>query len=555
LVFILEAELDPGAATASGNDIPWETTGTRRQTMTGLQTHRPPPFEQGRLRTVALATAVATVLGFTPLLASAGAGPSGCSALSGIQVRNTTITATQYVTAAGGNYCEVSATVAPQHDMRVRLPDDWKRRYVQLGGGGFDGFVPDLSNGFGTVGKDPVEHGFVVAASNGGHRGAVFPGASFAADRGLTLSYSVAKIYDTDLVANVLMEAYYGEQPAYRYFTGCSNGGKNASVAASNYFRHYDGIVGAAGVWGHNDDNVGGADMPGLTAKWIQTVQVGALAPAKGTALYDKVVQACDGLDGVKDGIVANVEACPVQQIARSLRCKGADDGSCLTDEDLAKVASHTSNLILHKRAIGPAWSPLLNLSTMGASAAGLSTGFLQMAFRSATPIDPSTIDLPTQFPDIKTVLDDVYSMTGDLDGIKKYLARDKKLILFHGWEDNTVPSYGSVNFFKALRKSDPHGSRNARLFMAGGVAHCGGGVGADSTDLLYVMTQWVERNAEPGSPANPALAWRRGAASADISGAQFSRPLCPYPQFPFYRGGNPTQASSYRCEGRDEDD
>ena len=523
--------------------------------MTGPQTHRPPRFEHALLRTIALTAAAVAVLGFPPLAARAATGVSGCSALSGVQVRNTTITAAQYVTSPEGNYCEVSATVAPQHDMRVRLPDGWERRYVQLGGGGFDGSLSNLSNGFGTVGKDPVAHGFVVAGSNGGHRGTDFPGASFAADRGLTLSYSVAKIYDTDLVATALMQAYYGEQPAYRYFTGCSNGGKNASVAAANFFGHYDGIVGAAGVWGHNDDNVGGADMPGLTAKWIQTAQVGALSPAKGAALYGNVVQACDGLDGVKDGIVANVQACPVRHIAQSLRCKGADDGSCLTDADLAKVAAHTNNLILDGRATGPAWSPTLNLSTMAGSAIGLSTGFLQMAFRSATPIDPLTVDLPTQFLEIKTVLDDVYSMTGNLDGIRKYLARDKKLILFHGWEDNTVPSYGSVNFFKALRRSDPHGSHNARLFMAGGVGHCGGGVGADSTELLYVMVRWVERNAEPGSPANPALAWRRGPASADISGAQFSRPLCAYPKFPFYRGGNPNQASSYTCQSEHDVD
>jgi len=376
--------------------------------MTGPQTHRSPRFEHALLRTISLTAAAVAVLSFSPLGARAATGVSGCSALSGVQVRNTTITAAQYVTSPEGNYCEVSATVAPQHDMRVRLPDGWERRYVQLGGGGFDGSLSNLSNGFGTVGKDPVAHGFVVAGSNGGHRGTDFPGASFAADRGLTLSYSVAKIYDTDLVATALMQAYYGEQPAYRYFTGCSNGGKNASVAAANFFGHYDGIVGAAGVWGHNDDNVGGADMPGLTAKWIQTAQVGALSPAKGAALYGNVVQACDGLDGVKDGIVANVQACPVRHIAQSLRCKGADDGSCLTDADLAKVAAHTSNLILDGRATGPAWSPTLNLATMAGSAIGLSTGFLQMAFRSATPIDPLTVDLPTQFLEIKTVLDDV---------------------------------------------------------------------------------------------------------------------------------------------------
>ena len=59
---------------------------------------------------------------------------------------------------------------------------------------------------------------------------------------------AVAKIYDTDLVARTLLKEYYGQPAHYNYFVGCSNGGKNASVAASNYMDHYDGIVGQAGV-------------------------------------------------------------------------------------------------------------------------------------------------------------------------------------------------------------------------------------------------------------------------------------------------------------------
>lgn len=492
----------------------------------------------------------AVVAACTVGTASAATGAAGCAALKGTAIRNTTITATQYVTAPMGNYCEVAATVAPQHDVRIRLPDHWQRRYVQYGGGGFDGTIPDLSTGFGTSGRDPVGSGFVVAASNGGHRSSEYPGASFAADRGLTLSYSVAKIYDTDLVARALMQAYYQQQPHYRYFTGCSNGGKNASVAASNYFQHYDGVIGAAGVWGHHDDDVGGADMPGLTAKWVQTVQVGALTQAKGAALRARITQTCDPLDGAKDGIVANVQACPFMQVASSLRCSGADTGSCLTDADLAKVKAHINHYVVGNEVRGPAWSATTDLSSVAASSEALSSGFLAMALRSSSAIDPAGFDLVNGFDEVKTVLDDLYSMTGDLDGIRKYLARDKKLILYHGWDDNVVPAYGSINFYRALRQADPQGSRNVRLYMGPGVGHCRGGHGADSQELLHVMARWVEQNAEPGAPANPALSWKRGDnAPADLSGAAFSRPLCAFPEYPAYRGqGDPRLATSYLC-------
>jgi feruloyl esterase len=187
----------------------------------------------------------------------------------------------------------------------------------------------------------------------------------------------------------------------------------------------------------------------------------------------------------------------------------------------------------------------------------GLPSGFLAMAFRSPTPIDPLTYDIPNQFRDVAAVLDGVYSMTGSLSGILNYLHRNKKLILFHGWDDTVVPSYVSVNFFNAVQDADDgegHGkaSRNMRVYMAPGVGHCQGGVGADSQDLLRVLTKWVEEKEEPGSSANPVLAWKRGAgAPADISGAIFSRPLCPYPEYPQYIGGpkgNIALASNYAC-------
>jgi len=54
--------------------------------------------------------------------------------------------------------------------------------------------------------NDLIANGFVATADNGGHRGAEFPGPSFATDRGFSLSYATAKIYDTHLVAADIFE-------------------------------------------------------------------------------------------------------------------------------------------------------------------------------------------------------------------------------------------------------------------------------------------------------------------------------------------------------------
>ena len=71
--------------------------------------------------------AVVSVL-FTLLLATgAPAGQSECDKLASLPINNTTITSTEYVLPAGSmlGYCEVKATVLPETDVAVRLPDNW----------------------------------------------------------------------------------------------------------------------------------------------------------------------------------------------------------------------------------------------------------------------------------------------------------------------------------------------------------------------------------------------------------------------------------------------
>ncbi len=488
--------------------------------------------------------------------AMAAPGAAACNAMKNLVIPNATITGATYTTSPAGSYCQVSATVAPEHDLQVVLPDNWKSRYLQTGGAGFDGNVPDAGalaagGAFAASGNNLIAGGYVVTADNGGHRGAAHPGASFAVDRGLTLSYASGKIFDTHLVAVALMQNYYGEPARYNYFSGCSNGGKNASVAAANYPDYFDAIIGGDGVWGQARDPVGGSDMAGLTSKWAQTVQLGAITQAQGDALHAAVVKACDGLDGVKDGIVGNVEACNIPAVVQGMRCTAGAGNGCLTDADVTKVMGYISPLTLNNRVIGAPWSGAANLAGIVGPSLGLGSGFLEMAFRTPVPIDPGSYDIAHQYTDVAAVLDGVYGMTGDLGGVVRYLQRGKKLILFHGWEDQLVPSYVSIDFFQALARRDDEAARNSRLYMDPGVGHCAGGNGADSMDLVTVATKWVEQGAEPGSYRNPVDAWKRGGASApaDIGGAAFTRPLCPYPSYAQYAGhGDVDSAASYAC-------
>jgi feruloyl esterase len=440
---------------------------------------------------------VAVVLVLSTLLLATGA-PAGqveCDNLISLVILNTTITSTTYVAPAGNlpGYCEVNATVSPQTDVKVRLPDNWLGRYLHLGGGGFDGAIPDLNVTVPRTGKNPIEYGFAVVASNGGHRAADFPNASFSADRGLTLGYATGAIYDSDVVGTALVEAYYGEAARYKYFMGCSNGGKNASHAAGTFSDFYDGVISTAGVYGHRMDNMGGTSMPEMTAKWAQVAGTFPISPEKGQAVKLALLAKCDALDGLKDGIISDPERCNFDPA--ELRCSGPSTNSCLTDDEITAINIMRSDLTDASGQVIGAPYGLGDFSQARLAAVVLGGGFLSMAFGTGEQIrDTSTFDLERDFPTVKTVLDDIYSMDASLFRMSNYLRKGGRLILLHGWADMVVMPYVSPRAYEALQQnSGPEGGRDVRLYMLPGVSHCQGGDGADTADLLGAMTLWVE--------------------------------------------------------------
>lgn len=76
----------------------------------------------------------------------------------------TVISATIGATAAATSYCDVRASITVGADdgstsvihLRLQVPADWNRRYVQLGGGGFCGSIPTA----GTSGDGNVDLGY-----------------------------------------------------------------------------------------------------------------------------------------------------------------------------------------------------------------------------------------------------------------------------------------------------------------------------------------------------------------------------------------------------------
>jgi len=127
---------------------------------------------------------------------------------------------------------------------------------------------------------------------------------------------------------------------------------------------------------------------------------------------------------------------------------------------------------------------------------------------------------------------------------LKPFIARGGRLIQYHGWADQQIPSGTSPEYYKsvtdALGGADKVKS-NYRLFMVPGMGHCGGGDGTASFDMLTALEQWVEKSTAPDQIQ----------ASRVVDGrADRTRPLCPYPQVASFKGsGSPDEASSFVCK------
>jgi feruloyl esterase len=463
-----------------------------------------------------------------------------CDALKDQPYGGATITSATMVPATGSTpaYCRVTATVGKdtdpkkQMDIEVWLPENWQKRFLHLGGGGFDGTIPFQSTPPAfrpNYIEKPLQHGFALAGSNGGHRAIDYPGPKFALDYTMAQDYAYAAIGTTLRVAKALIAAYYRERPTYSYFWGCSNGGRGAFNAAAKYPHEYDGVVAAAPS----------RNMPGLSSAWMEFSPAAILTPGKIATVKSASVAECDHLDGLKDGIISNPDECGFDP--ETLRCAGTPSDSCLTDQEIAIVNKIQSDLKLADGTLIYSRTGFGELNWASGYAA-LGPGYVNwLTFRNPSY---AAWDLNKDYPTLVEVLEGAYACSGETEALATYLNEDGKLIVVHGTDDTLLSHYDTARtFYEVTNETDGKGHENAKLYMAAGVGHCYGGPGADTYDMISAISDWVENGQKPKT----LLASKIDPGTGSVL---FTRPLCEYPKYPQYKGkGDPNDAANFYCK------
>lgn len=491
---------------------------------------------------------------------------------TGGRVESTTV-ATSVLSGRTVEYCQVDADIfpvdpsAPDIKMRVDLPYGWNHKALMFGGGGYDGSIPDLTENvpFGPTDQPvPLARGYATFASDSGHE--QIPTAppsldgSFGVNDEALVNFAAGDALKKTRDASLfLIRHAYRTNPTEVYFAGGSTGGREALVVAQRWPTAFDGVIAAYPAWNNLSEVL---DL-GYLAQVLS--RPGAFpGPDKQTLLYNSVINACDGLDGVRDNVVSDPSGCHFDP--HVLRCPGgADTGpTCLSDAQIgAVIAMSTPFRWPYRVASGETGYPGFPFL----SGSDMRTPFL--GFGTTAPANPMpvTSGYGMQYWDqwVKYFLtrDPGYdSLTVDPRHPGQWLGRisylstieDRndadlrpfaraggKLILMHGAADELVSPLSTSDYYRRVRAvvGPARTSGFLRYYVVPGANHANFGTPAfaASWDSLTALERWVEKG-QP--PVNPVV--------ADANHGNRTRPLCDYPDWPRYRAGDPNSASSFVC-------
>jgi feruloyl esterase len=507
-------------------------------------------------RTAAIVSAV-TLAAFGQFAAvSAQQAECSAAAIQSKAPKGTTITSAQLMPAAAGiaSYCRVDGHVAvPGNEVnfRVGLPENWNGKFYFSGVGGLGGRVGSLDKG--------LARGYASASTDTGHSA---DDSAWGSNRAKEIDYGHRGTHVTAVAGKALTAAFYAKPVQHAYFEGCSNGGRQAFMEVQRYPDDFDGIIGGhpatgtpmqagrAIVYQHmlaSPDNF-------LTAQKIELLSAATLA-------------ACDGKDGLTDGLITDAAACSFD--VATLACKGGDAPDCLTAGQVTTVkkvyggvkmkdgktfaygfpVGHEGGTTGWRAWISGVTPPVKQADgtlAYGAERQPSGYGLMEPNFRflALDNDDPKyswkDLDIDRDLPRLKTMTDILSPLDPDLRPFKK---SGGKLIAYHGWSDPGISAAGTVAYFDHMTKvvgGQQNADEFARLFMVPGMHHCGGGPGPNSFDMLPALEAWVEKGVAP----------QQVIASRITDGeVERTRPLCPHPLVARYKGqGSIDEASNFTC-------
>ena len=463
-------------------------------------------------------------------------------------------------------HCKVMGVIDTETNFELLLPDDWNGKFVMGGGGGFVGSVINWALLFGAV-----QSGYATVGTDTGHQANSLDASWALNNLERIVSFGHQAVHRTAVTSQALISAYYGRESSRDYFVGCSRGGGQALMEAQRYPEDFDGIVAGAPAynWTHE---------LGARNAWVTQIMypdpddlgMAVIGPEQSQLIGNAILEQCDALDGLEDGILNNPLLCDFD--VSSLACGDGESDACLTDEHVAAAKRIYDDLHIQGERVWPGMPPGGELSPFGWNlwfTGGLDfqedVGDFQEGATTESDFpapetpnahfafgnglmkylvfqDPewnyADYTFETFHSDVAVVAPTLNATNPDLSAFRE---RGGKLLIHNGWADMALSPLGTIEYYEQVLEHDPSAVGDVRLIMLPGVDHCTGGAGPYQINVLNEIDKWVETGEAPDQLK---AFWLDEQNQPDGS-----RPVCAYPKYLVYNGSGDTRdAASFSC-------
>jgi feruloyl esterase len=454
-------------------------------------------------------------------------------------------------------YCRVAGTVFPAVGIEMRLPTSgWNGKFFMFGRGGACRAITMVNC------DDPVRRGYACIVTDQGHKSATesddvweYGNLQAKVDCGFRGTHVAA------VAGKAITARYYRKPPVHSYFMGCSTGGRMAMLEATRFPYDFDGILaGAPPIPKFGDE---------LALAWNALATMGKdgrqiLTVAALKLVAKAVVAKCDMDDGVADGVVGDPWGCKFDPA--ELRCKPAQTDDCLTNGQIEALRK------MYQGPVNSKGEKLFPGSVLPGSELNWVKDFVSedgqpgVIYKAMTEAFRYAIE-PERGPDWKLTQfdwDNDYKNNGLFDAymgdnnpnLRPFKAAGGKLILYQGLADQLISPAGTLDYYKTVQRvmGGPASTEEfARLFLAPGLNHCGGGAGATIFDYVKYLDDWVANGNAPevmiGAHVKNAAGGNYGILKQPLDPANvvFTRPVYKYPMMARYKGsGDPNDAANF---------
>ncbi|KAH8667517.1 putative feruloyl esterase [Tricladium varicosporioides] len=524
---------------------------------------------------VLLALASATHPLLTPRQTLGIIDASACKQLGAeLAIGNVTVNFAEYIS-AGTNItlsrdynlstCAVSSQVVPVDLCRVAmrvetsnrseltleawLPTNWTGRFLSTGNGGVSGCIQYADLAY-TAGL-----GFATVGANNGHNGT--SGLAFYKNDDVVHDFSDRSMHTGVVVGKQITKQYYGTAHTKSYYLGCSTGGRQGFKAVQSYPNDFDGVVaGAPAMAFPNLTSWSGHFFPIFGSNTSATY---IPAGAKWALIHNEILNQCDGIDGVVDGIIEDPALCYFRPEALLCPSNSTSTTACLTSPQVGAVKQvfegyygENGQLIYPRMEPGGELIAQAVLYTNGAFP--YTTDWFRYVVYNDPTWNPATFSIKDATAAAIQNPFNIMTWEGDISAFRD---AGGKVLHYHGQMDSIISADNSPRYYDHVSTTMGLTSNELdsfyRYFKISGMGHCSGGDGAHAigqqgpetstldpqNNILLRMVDWVENGNAPETVTGTKY----------TQGVQLVRNHCKYPKRNFcIDPTNYTKAEAWTC-------